>query len=47
MTPIHGVRVLEIASFITGPYAAMLLGDLGADVVKIEHPKGGDPFRAW
>lgn len=47
MTPIHGVRVLEIASFITGPYAAMLLGDLGADVVKIEHPKGGDPFRTW
>lgn len=47
MTPIHGVRVLELASFITGPYAAMLLGDLGADVVKIEHPKGGDPFRTW
>jgi crotonobetainyl-CoA:carnitine CoA-transferase CaiB-like acyl-CoA transferase len=47
MTPIRGVRVLEISSFITGPYAAMLLADLGADVIKIENPKGGDPFRTW
>jgi len=47
MTPIHGVRVIEISSFITGPYAAMLLADLGADVIKIENPKGGDPFRTW
>jgi crotonobetainyl-CoA:carnitine CoA-transferase CaiB-like acyl-CoA transferase len=44
---LEGVRVLEMGTFITGPAAAMLLGDLGADVVKIEHPEGGDPFRAF
>lgn len=41
------VRVLEMGTFITGPAAGMLLADLGADVVKIEHPEGGDPFRAF
>ncbi len=45
--PLQGVRVLETASFITGPYAGQLLADLGADVVKIEDPHGGDPFRSW
>ena len=43
---LEGVRVLEMGTFITGPAAGMLLGDLGADVVKIEHPEG-DPFRAY
>src|SRR5687768_1924349 len=43
---LEGVRVLEMGTFITGPAAGMLLGDLGADVVKIEHPDG-DPFRAF
>jgi crotonobetainyl-CoA:carnitine CoA-transferase CaiB-like acyl-CoA transferase len=41
------VRVLEQGTFITGPAAGMLLGDLGADVVKIEQPDVGDPFRAF
>ena len=41
-----GVRVLEHGTFITGPAAAMLLADLGADVVKVEQP-AGDPFRAF
>ncbi len=36
-----------MASFISGPYAAMLLGDLGAEVVKVELPGTGDPFRQW
>ncbi len=44
---LEGVRVLEMGTFITGPAAAMLLGDLGADVIKIERPKTGDPFRAF
>lgn len=44
---LQGVKVLEHGTFITGPAAAMLLGDLGADVVKVELPGTGDPFRAF
>jgi formyl-CoA transferase len=44
---LDGVTVLEIANYVSGPYAGMLLGDLGATVVKIEAPEGGDPFRGW
>ncbi|WP_041682697.1 CaiB/BaiF CoA-transferase family protein [Pusillimonas sp. T7-7] len=44
---LNGIRVLEQGTFITGPAAGMLLGDLGADVVKIEQPGAGDPFRAF
>ena len=52
MTPrdkqvLSGIRVLDFGSFITAPYAAMLLGEFGADVVKIERPGSGDPFRAF
>ncbi|WP_114950930.1 CaiB/BaiF CoA transferase family protein [Sphingosinicella terrae] len=43
---LRDVRVLEMGTFITGPATGMLLADLGADVVKIEHPDG-DPFRAF
>ena len=44
---LQGVKVLEQGTFITGPAAGMLLGDLGADVIKIEQPETGDPFRAF
>lgn len=44
---LQGIRVLDLGSFITAPYAAMLLGEMGADVVKIEKPGEGDPFRAF
>jgi crotonobetainyl-CoA:carnitine CoA-transferase CaiB-like acyl-CoA transferase len=44
---LDGITVLEIANYVSGPYAAMLLGDLGATVIKIEGPNGGDPFRGW
>ncbi|HEU4340060.1 MAG TPA: CaiB/BaiF CoA-transferase family protein [Candidatus Binatia bacterium] len=44
---LEGIRVLELGNFISGPYGAMLLADMGAEVVKIENPKGGDPFRGW
>ena len=44
---LQGVRVLEQGTFITGPAAAMLLADLGADVIKVELPGTGDPFRAF
>lgn len=41
------IHVVEMGTYITGPAAAMHLGDLGADVVKVERPDGGDPFRAF
>jgi formyl-CoA transferase len=40
-----GIKVLDVATLFAGPLAATLLGDFGADVVKIEHPKNGDPVR--
>ena len=42
-----GIRVVEAASYVTGPFAAQLLADMGAEVFKIEEPKRGDPFRGW
>ena len=43
--PLNGVRVLEQGTFITGPCSAMTLADLGADVIKVEAPEIGDPYR--
>lgn len=45
--PLSGVRVLDMGTFITGPAAGMLLADLGAEVIKVEMPGTGDPFRAF
>jgi crotonobetainyl-CoA:carnitine CoA-transferase CaiB-like acyl-CoA transferase len=45
--PLANVTVLEMGTFITGPAAGMMLADLGADVIKIEQPVTGDPFRAF
>jgi len=42
-----GIKVVEMASYVTGPFASQLLADMGAHVVKIEEPKRGDPFRGW
>ena len=47
MTALQGVRVVEIAGYVAGPYAGGLLADLGADVVKLEVPPRGDPYRGW
>ena len=44
---LDGVTVLEVADYVTGPYAGMLLADLGARVVKIEKRGSGDPFRGF
>jgi len=43
----QGVRVLELGSFIAGPFAGQLLGDYGAEVIKVEQPGEGDAMRAW
>jgi crotonobetainyl-CoA:carnitine CoA-transferase CaiB-like acyl-CoA transferase len=45
MKLLRGFTVLDLGTFITAPYAAMLLAELGADVIKVERPEGGDPFR--
>jgi crotonobetainyl-CoA:carnitine CoA-transferase CaiB-like acyl-CoA transferase len=47
LPPLHGVRVIELARILAGPWAGQLLADLGADVIKIEHPEGGDDTRRW
>src|ERR1700709_604645 len=45
--PLAGVKVLELGTLIAGPFAARFMGELGADIIKIEDPKGGDPLRKW
>jgi crotonobetainyl-CoA:carnitine CoA-transferase CaiB-like acyl-CoA transferase len=45
--PLEGVKVLDLSRVLAGPYATMVLGDLGADVLKVEHPERGDDTRHW
>lgn len=45
--PLRGLLVIDLTRALAGPHAAMMLGDLGADVIKIENPQGGDDTRGW
>ena len=47
MSALSGLRIADFTRVLAGPYATMLLGDLGADVVKIEFPQVGDVTRTW
>jgi len=45
--PLADLRVLELGTLIAGPFAGRMFADFGAEVIKIEHPEGGDPLRTW
>ena len=45
--PLEGLRVLDLSRILAGPFCTMMLGDMGAEIIKVEHPKGGDDTRSW
>lgn len=47
MSALHGLRVIEMGQLLAGPFCGQLLGDMGAEVIKVEPPGAGDPMRVW
>ncbi|MBI1922489.1 MAG: CoA transferase [Geobacter sp.] len=47
LSPLRGIRVIDLTEALAGPYCTMILGDLGADVIKVERPGAGDESRKW
>src|SRR5437763_1945999 len=47
MAPLHGLRIIDLTRVVAGPFCTMMLGDMGAEVLKIEEPQHGDDSRAW
>ena len=45
--PLKGIRVVEMGQLIAGPFCGQLLGDMGAEIIKVEPPGQGDPMRVW
>ena len=45
--PLQGIVVLDLSRILAGPWATQVLADFGAEVIKVEHPRGGDDTRSW
>lgn len=46
-SPLAGLKVLDLSRVLAGPFCTQILGDLGANIIKIENPEGGDDTRSW
>ena len=45
--PLEGIRIVDLTRILAGPYCTMMLGDMGAEIIKVENPDGGDDTRSW